>query len=535
MIAACLFGGLLFVLWRSESAEPAAPSASSAGSPALTVLAVEAEVRPGEISAASLLLELIDLGRLATLPDPPYRAQMASSYDRRSVSQSDAAGWFANDDWASAERPNYLRAETKSDRTEYVLLDAKGPGAVVRIWSASPAGTLRIYLDGAERPEIEETFERLLSGTGSIPEPFAYVAARGYNSYFPIPFRRACKITADSLIATDTNGKPLPKLYYQIQYRSYPEARASVVQTLRRSDLERVAREARTARVFAEPWKAYEASPAALRRSFGESAGRWALELEHAGGGVVRELVVVARDTSDAGLRRARLRASFDGEPTIDAPLGDFFGAAPGLSPYDSLPFTVRDDGSFTCRFAMPFRERASFEIVNGPGVSAELVFEPDPWSERSLHFHARHRPTSSVASQPPSDLRMLALRGQGVYVGDAFNIENPIQRWWGEGDEKIYVDGEAFPSFFGTGTEDYYGYAWSATETFARALHAQPRTTGRDFWGRASNNRFRTLDAIPFERGFRFDLELWHWEKARVSWDAMTYFYARPGVTVEP
>ena len=58
--------------------------------------------------------------------------------------------------------------------------------------------------------------------------------------------------------------------------------------------------------------------------------------------------------------------------------------------------------------------------------------------------------------------------------------MENPPgAAWWGEGDEKIYVDGEAFPSLFGTGTEDYFGYAWSTTETFAHAYHAQTRAPG--------------------------------------------------------
>ena len=526
LIAAALIAAL-FLIWRTRTPAPAPQVV--APPPSATVLTVEPESRPGEITVATLLTELTDLARLSVLPDPSYTAQMSSSYDRRSVTPRDPTGWFANDDWASADRANYIRAEPKADRTEYVLMDAKGPGAVVRIWSASPAGTLRIYLDGAERPEIEEPFEDFVSGKGSIPAPYAYIAARGYNSYFPIPYRQSCKITADSLIATEpASGRPLPKLYYQIQSRTYPAT--ADVRTFQRSDLARASRDARTARVMNEPWRAYEASPSAVRQPFVVEPGRLSLTIERAGGAVIRELVVVARDTNDAALRRARLRATFDGEVTVDAPLGDFFGAAPGLNPYDTLPFTVRDDGSFTCRFAMPFRERAVFEITDSPGTSAEVTLEPVAWTERTLHFYAQHRPPATIASQPPTDLHILDVRGQGLYVGDAFNIENPIKRWWGEGDEKIYVDDEAFPAFFGTGTEDYYGYAWSTTETFSRALHAQPRTTGADFWGKASNNRFRTLDAIPFQRALRFDLEMWHWEQGRVTWDGMVYFYARGG-----
>jgi hypothetical protein len=44
--------------------------------------------------------------------------------------------------------------------------------------------------------------------------------------------------------------------------------------------------------------------------------------------------------------------------------------------------------------------------------------------------------------------------------------------------------------------------------------------------------NRFRTLDAIPFKKSLRFDMELWHWGQTRVTWQALIYYYARPGAT---
>ncbi len=88
----------------------------------------------------------------------------------------------------------------------------------------------------------------------------------------------------------------------------------------------------------------------------------------------------------------------------------------------------------------------------------------------------------------------------------------NPVSAWWGEGDEKIYVDGEPFPSWFGTGSEDYYGYAWSDPKPFQHAYHNQTRCDGPGNRGRTSVNRFHILDAIPFTKSFRFDMEFWHW-----------------------
>jgi hypothetical protein len=130
-------------------------------------------------------------------------------------------------------------------------------------------------------------------------------------------------------------------------------------------------------------------------------------------------------------------------------------------------------------------------------------------------------------------DWNYLTAKGRGVFAGVAFAIDNPVRDWWGEGDEKIYVDGEAFPSHFGTGTEDYYGYAWCWAGLFTHAYHAQPRCDGPGNYGRTSVNRFHIIDRIPFAKDFKFDMELWHWnEKCEVNMAVVAYWYAKPGAT---
>jgi hypothetical protein len=321
------------------------------------------------------------------------------------------------------------------------------------------------------------------------------------------------------------------RIYYHLSYRSYAKEAAPRIRTYRRAELARMLADSeRTSRLFREPWRAYEPSKSARSVPFENRDGELRVVVERPGGGAVRELSLLVRDTSDAGLRRASIHMRFDGEATVDTPLGDFFGSGPGLVAYDSLPFSLRADGALVSRFVLPFRERAEIIVRNSPGAEGALSVEPEPFTEKSLYFHARYRPPAAVDSQPPKDLRMISIEGQGVYAGDVFGIENPNDKWWGEGDEKIYVDGETFPSFFGTGTEDYYGYAWSTGETFFRALHAQTRAGGPGFSGVFSVNRFRALDAIPFEKSLLFDMELWHWGQARVTWQALIYYYARPG-----
>ena len=76
---------------------------------------------------------------------------------------------------------------------------------------------------------------------------------------------------------------------------------------------------------------------------------------------------------------------------------------------------------------------------------------------------------------------------------------------WWGEGDEKFYVDGEKFPSTFGTGTEDWVGYAWSAEPAFPlfdSGFASQPFTP-IDGNGHTIISRFHVSDNIPFQKSF--------------------------------
>ena len=105
---------------------------------------------PG-VSLGTLLEELADRDRLSRLPDPAYRCRQASSYDRRSTDPGDPTTWYANMD-----RSYFVRTETHQGRTEYVMMDEAGPGALVRFWATwhGPGGgpfsngTLRFYLDG---------------------------------------------------------------------------------------------------------------------------------------------------------------------------------------------------------------------------------------------------------------------------------------------------------------------------------------------------------------------------------------------------
>jgi hypothetical protein len=111
--------------------------------------------------------------------------------------------------------------------------------------------------------------------------------------------------------------------------------------------------------------------------------------------------------------------------------------------------------------------------------------------------------------------------------------VFSPAPNWYGEGDERIYIDGEKVPSHIGTGTEDYYGYAWGMAHYFSSPFMSTPErdgTTQEDWRGYTTDSRLRLLDAIPFRSGLKHDMEIWDGADTQVDYAVGTFWYARPG-----
>ncbi|HEX2660629.1 MAG TPA: glycoside hydrolase family 172 protein, partial [Polyangia bacterium] len=554
VVIALVFGGLLatvVALIPHEGPSPSVPppprawpaDASSAPPPG------PVQPEPGEISVLSLVNEMADLDHLARLPGVPFVGKQESSYDRRSKRPEDGESWFANDDFITNSASNLVRVEENGAGTKrYVLLDARGPGAVVRLWTATPTGTLRIFIDDDPRPALETSMAALLAGTvPPFERPLGQVTAMGSSLYFPFPFRTRCLIALDTIVSVDPfSGRPMDKVYYQIGYRTYAAEQAAHVRPFSASEVARAAGAiAATATALRENRPLDHATSArrtvALARAAVTTGTSSVTTLEAPpGGGAITTLRLTTPERERARLRATILSIAFDGEETVRAPLVDFFGTGPGWNSYATLPMTVAPDGTLTCRFPMPFKQRAVVTVARDPAadpalpavpVSGEATIDARPFDADTLLFHARFHPPESLATRPIRDWHIGTLTGRGHQVATVLGVENPPgTMWWGEGDEKLTVDGEAFPSFFGTGTEDYFGYAWSSTETFAHAYHAQTLAPSTGFAGAFSMNRFLVLDPVPFTRSLRFDLELWHWSDTTVTMSALLAWYAGPG-----
>jgi hypothetical protein len=184
----------------------------------------------------------------------------------------------------------------------------------------------------------------------------------------------------------------------------------------------------------------------------------------------------------------------------------------------------------------MPYQKSASITVLNlgQSPVSAgcDVRVGPWTWDARSMHFRAAWRQERDIPTRPYKDWNYVTVTGKGVYMGDTLAVFNPVNTWWGEGDEKIWVDGESFPSHFGTGTEDYYGYSYGNPTLFQGPFCCQPHVDGPGNAGHTTNTRTRILDAIPFEKSIKVDMEIWHWKDVKVNYAVTSYWYALPGAT---
>ncbi|MBN1817872.1 MAG: DUF2961 domain-containing protein [Sedimentisphaerales bacterium] len=492
-----------------------------------------------EWTYVDLIGQLYDLRELALLPEPGQTCSQWSSYDRASVYDSSKGyvKWEANGDG-----DGFIRKEG----TSLVLAEMEGPGVIWRTWSAMPKeGHIKFYLDGQETPAIDLPFIGLFDHKHP---PFnrpalVHMAARGQNCYVPIPYQKSCKIVAE-----EGWGR-----YFQFTYTTYPKGTKIPTFDMELSEEENVALDKANEILSRGGFLVREITPdimKAERTVTIQPGDRFIAEIEGpravAGFGVKMEFE--DRQDQIQALREIVLQVFWDneGKPAIWTPLGDFFGTAPGVNPYKSFPLGMTEEG-FYCNWYMPFSTWTRWEFINeGPKprtLELTSIIEPLPEpAEQWGRFHAKwHRDAflpKDKARWP--DWTILKTDGRGRFCGVNLHIWNPRggqcpevawchgHYWWGEGDEKFFVNGEKFPSTFGTGTEDYFGYAWGSAELFENCFHNQ--TISMNNKGHISVNRFQIADNIPFQTSFEGAIEKYYPNHWPTLYDAIVWWYQAPG-----
>ncbi len=271
-------------------------------------------------------------------------------------------------------------------------------------------------------------------------------------------------------------------------------------------------------------------------------------------------------------LRKLLLRAYWDGEdaPSIDTPLGDFFGLGHARTySYQCALFNtscfergkVGGGVALNCWAPMPFGKHARIEIVNQQEepvhsfyfyVDYQLHAAAD---EELLRFHAQWRrenpcdgwtgPGSAWLSSgwhgrmsgpegknltEAGNYLVLDAEGRGHYVGVNLSIDHLQKGWYGEGDDMIFIDGEPWPpSLHGTGTEDYLCHAWGMQKN-AHLYNGQAWEEIGDGnfndWGKVAVYRYHVVDPIPFSKSIRVSIEHGHACDRSDDWSSCAYWY---------
>lgn len=496
------------------------------------------------ITMEKLLAELQDPLRATYFPQPEYQLFQASSYDRRSI-KAGTPEWYANEDYT-----RFMRVDTSLHRREYVMMETEGPGAVVRWWmtfagEGATKGILRIYLDHDSVAVLEDSVLHFMTGQDLIPYPFAASVApqtdsihRGFNLYWPVTFARHIKITLENPFIKEKGGRWTPSIYYNLNYRLYPPA--TRVHNFDPADLIRQQPAIKQAAEYLQHPPELTADSTLLQVVLAPGTS---FQYLLSGTGVVSQIILISQRLTPAALRQVVIAISFDGRQTIWCPLGEFFGTGYQLSPYSSFFSRTEQNGKLVFSRMMPYRDSMRLQLINlgteMVTIQGQLKYTTYQWNDHSMYLHVGwrlyHRQPSFAILNPRTDdagfaFKLADLKGKGVYVGDLITLFNTEDAWWGEGDEKIWVDADSFPAHFGTGTEDYYGYAWARPEEFSHPFIAQPRGQGNFHPGMTVNMRQRILDVIPFQDSLLFDLECLHWVATPLDMSLTAFFYGLPG-----
>jgi hypothetical protein len=237
--------------------------------------------------------------------------------------------------------------------------------------------------------------------------------------------------------------------------------------------------------------------------------------------------------TSDLPQFRAlALRFYWDGEasPSVEVPMGDFFALGHDGAPHTvtSLPVTVAPRRGCNCYWPMPFRRHARVTLENQGLIDAGIVayaitYHLGPVPDDAAYFHAQWR-RSLTRREHPEHTILDGVAGSGVYVGTYVAWSAFSRGWWGEGEVKLFIDGDGeLPTIAGTGTEDYFGGAWCFSrdpqhdrreQEFSAPFLGLPLARIDDPQGPRlySLYRWHVLDPIGFREDLRVTIQALGW-----------------------
>lgn len=236
--------------------------------------------------------------------------------------------------------------------------------------------------------------------------------------------------------------------------------------------------------------------------------------------------------TPTGNWRFSVIRMYWDGEkePSVEVPVGDFFGMGWGeYAHLNSLAVCVNPGSAFNCYWQMPFRKSCKITMENLDEKAMRLYYQIDycetDVAKDAAYFHAQFRSPKPDADKEAYTI-VDGIEGKGQFVGTymAWQVNN--NGWWGEGEIKFYMDGDKeFPTICGTGTEDYFcgsynfdrNGQYTEYSTAYAGLHQVIRPDGTY----RANTRFglyrwHITDPVRFEKDLRITIQDLGWRNGR-------------------
>jgi hypothetical protein len=278
------------------------------------------------------------------------------------------------------------------------------------------------------------------------------------------------------------------------------------------------------------------------------------------GPGMVTHIWFTINSHEEYHLKKLVLRAYWDGEsqPSVEVPLGDFFGLGLGdYFLYHSALTSVASIKAMNAYFPMPFAKSARITLANEGGKPAESVYyNVDFVSFRKMpaemgYFHAQYRqatPCPGWTAAWQTDYQSLVnekknLTGDGNYifleaqgVGHFIGVTHAVLQnqdgWWGEGDEMILIDGNDRLMINGTGTEDYYNGAWNfggvnGIQPFSYLHNGAPYMVDPErVGGRYCLYRWHVESPVTFQKSIKVSIEHGHANHRSDSFFSTAYWY---------
>ncbi len=502
--------------------------------------ALPAMAESNHYSYADIVRRLYDTSELTKIPQEGERSDQFSSYDRSS--QYDESGdcylnWHANYDGTG-----YLY---ETEDGGLVLAEMDGPGYISRMWLPyTTQNQIKIYIDGSDTPVIDTSYINLVYGMFKQYSALSFNTAPiqtnttggqnqgGFDNYVPITYNRSCRVVM--------YGDPI---YYLISYTTLSQGSTVESFTSTMSDTNKNALQTAND-ILNQPSLADPEAKQVYQNTV--AAGSSVDIYTVSGSGAVRYMdldidIPVEEFDPQTSLCEWNIAMYWDGSarPSVNMTVADFFGTPYGNTAYASYVMGVNEDGSMYCRWYMPYANGAKIVLTNHSDtartVSLSLASDTLASAEDLLRFNASWQRMEELSGDRYPDAQMLYVEGTGRFAGTVLHVCQFAENyWWGEGDEKFFVDGEKFPSWYGTGSEDYFGYAWSDKGIFVTPFLGQTvcnndlDTAFPQGAGDKVNYRFHLTDNIPFFSSFDAYMEKYA-RDTMTAYGVTTFFYLTP------